>query len=949
MPLKPGLSKFFAVAFVILTVSSIAGMISLIAVFKIQLAGWNATSPIPTTTTTLSPPPIMRLPRNLIPESYNIFIKVELYTRIVEVVNVTTPNQTLSFSGNSTVNFHCAEQTRHIYLHSRDLRIFNLSVTNKSMGNSISINSYTSYKDETDFLKIELINTLLAGKNYSLFLAFQGELSENLNTLYVSKYTETDRSSENETTVERFLAATNLEPTNARSLFPCFDEPDMKARFKLTVIHRRETTALSNGDGQGPFLIGGDDDEWQYTVFEESPKMSSYLFAFTVSEFTSLKTPVGDVLSIQVFARPEATAAGHTKYAFDVTKKILNFYEKHFDLKYTPKKLYQIALPDLEPLAMENWGLITYQEGALLYEEGVSSWLHKEDIVSIIAHELAHQWFGNMVTMKWWNDLWLNEGFSSYMSYFAVDSVEPTFQIKDTLIMGVLHAAFEEDALASSRPLSAPVEEIQTAFDIHGMFDAITYCKGAIVLRMLADIVGEEDFNNGIRAYLKAFNGRNAEQSDFWKFIEHAKHKKSFFNVESFMNEWTTQAGYPVVTINTTNGETYQKRFFYNSSAHSDSLWLIPIQYMTAIAPPDFHWLDRRGPVKIAKFISKKGEWILANINSTGYYRVNYNPENWHRLLTQLEADLDRIPLMNRGQLIDDAFNLARAKQVNVTLALNLTRFLRNETAYLPWESTVRNLEYFIHMFDRSEVYGPMQVYLREQVKGLYNFLKNHTDNSTVPQDHSLQHNQILAIEVACSNGLPECIAMVKEKFADWMTSNSTKTNNIHTNLRSVIYCQAVAAGGKEEWEFAWEKFLESSDTSEKDQLRKALSCTKKTWLLNRYLEYTLDPNKIRLMDVASTINYIAENAAGQALAWNFIRAHWKYVSQGDPYTLLEGVTSRFSTKFELSELMYFVTNSEPMPPGNGAIEQTQVNIKWVGENKDVILQWFKRETAEME
>uniref|UniRef100_A0A8C6PKC4 Aminopeptidase n=1 Tax=Nothobranchius furzeri TaxID=105023 RepID=A0A8C6PKC4_NOTFU len=825
MPPKTGLSKLFAVAFIVLTAAAIAGMVAMLIVYKTQIAEMNPT-PRPTMpSTTMAPPPAMRLPRNLLPESYNIFIQLQLYIKIIEEVNVTSPNQTLLFSGNSTVHFHCVERTSRIYLHSNGPTVSAPRLIDKDTNELVKIDRYLHHEDESHFLELQLSEYLEAGRNYSLFLAFEGEMSENLEALYVSKYVEICSDGKQ---------ASTQTPTNARSLFPCFDEPDFKAVFYLTVIHRLETTALSNAPVSVSNII---DEEWKYTRFMATPRMSSYLLAFTVSEFTATDSPNSRIV-IKTYSRPEATAAGHAVYAAKMTPKILEFYENHFDLRYPMKTLDQIALTDLEPLAMENWGLITYQEGALLYQEGVSSWLHKEDIVHIISHELAHQWFGNLVTMKWWNEVWLNEGFASYMSYLAVDNAEPSFQIvsKDR--------PFEEDALTSSHPLSTPLEEVQTTSQILGMFDAISYSKGAMVLRMLADFVGEDNFDNGIRAYLKAFKGKNVEQSDLWDFIQ----------------SWTTQMGYPVITINTTNGEIHQKHFLYNNSAESEYVL------------PTF-------PKSTKEFISKNKDWILANVNCTGYYRVNYDPDNWQRLMTQLETNPNRIPLMNRGQLVDDAFNLARAELVNVTLALNSTRFLRHETAYLPWESAVRNLEYFVLMFDRSEVYGPMQVYLREQVKELYNFFRNYTDNSTVPEDHSLQHNQIIAIDVACSNGLPECIEMARSKFAGWMKSNDT--NDIHTNLRAVIYCQAVAAGDKKEWEFAWEKFQSSTDTSEKDQLRKALACTKKTWLLSRYLEYTLDPDKIRLMDVASTVYFIAQNAAGQALAWNFIRANWDYVSQG--------------------------------------------------------------------
>ncbi|XP_041651313.1 alanyl (membrane) aminopeptidase a [Cheilinus undulatus] len=945
MPKNSSISKFFATAFVILTACAIASIITMVIFYKVEIAGMNPT-PLPTVpVTTPGPPPVMRLPTNLVPERYKIFLQPHLYTKIIEEVNVTSPNQTMLFTGNSTVDFHCVQGTDIIYLHSLNLVVSRPSVRDEDKNKLIKVIDMKQQKNETNFLEIHLEDVLEAGGNYSLFLAFAGEISPNLNGLFVSTYIEGHPAYEGDTDADRFLAATNLQPSEARTVFPCFDEPEMKAEFDVTIIHRHGTKALGNEKPADSKFI---DDEWQYTRFYPTPKMSTYLFAFAVSEFDSVSSYHDRVL-IKTYARPEAIRAGHAKYAADITGRVLTFYEKRFGIKYQQKKLDQIALPDLAPAAMENWGLITYEQGGLLFEDGVSSVLHKEMIITLIAHELAHQWFGNLVTMKWWNDIWLNEGFATYMSYFAINSVEPTFQMTEAFILNDLHSAFEADALETSHPLSPPQDEVQDAYQIEMMFDAITYCKGAIVLRMLADIVDQRVFDNAVKRYLSDFSYRNTDQNDLWEYMQREVDEDGgHTDVAKVMDSWTKQIGYPVITINTTTGEIYQKHFLFNDSSESNLWWHIPIRVMSKTSESTFVWLDTSDTVKKEQFLSKKGEWILANVNCAGYYRVNYNQENWERLLTQLEGNKDRIPLINRGQLIDDAFNLARAKLVDVTLALNSTRFLRNETEYIPWESAVRNLQYFVLMFDRSEVYGSMQMYLREQVRDLYDFFRNETDNSIVPPAHSAQHNQITAIEVACSNGLPECISMATKMYASWMKGNDS-TNYINPNLRSVIYCQAVAAGGKEEWEFAWDRFQSSSDISEKEQLRRALACTKKIWLLNRYLEYTLDPEKIRLMDVASTIGYIAENVAGQALAWNFIRAHWEYVRQGHAASLILGVTSRFSTQFELDELERFANDYELRSAARAveqAIEQTRVNIQWISENKDAVLEWFERETS---
>ncbi|XP_068169982.1 alanyl (membrane) aminopeptidase-like b [Antennarius striatus] len=938
------ISKTLATAFIILTLSAIGGIITMIILYEEEISTQNPT-PRPTIgTTTTGPPPVMRLPKTLIPHSYKVFLQPHLYTRIIEVENVTSPNQTMSFSGNSTVYFDCVESTQTIYLHSLDLTLTGeAAVRNTLTDDRINVLKVIHQKDQSNFLEIQLEKALEAGETHSLFLAFTGQIYM-VDALYASTYQEGDRASEGDTNTLRYLAATNMEPTHARKLFPCFDEPEMKAVFNVTIIHRRNTVALGNEKMLVTNII---DDEWQYTTFNPTPKMSTYLFAFTVSEFTTSASSPHERVEIKTYARPEAMEAGHADFAASITGKILTFLEDYLGSDYQLRSLDQIALPDLPPAAMENWGMVTYQERALLYEEGVSSPLQKRMIATIIAHELSHQWFGNLVTMKWWNQIWLNEGFATYMSYITVDHVAPSLQVTVLGLVNELHRAFEEDSLVSSHPLSVPEEEIQTYDDIIQLFDDITYLKGALVVRMLHDFVGDRIFRNGIKTYLSDFKYKNVEQNDLWKSIQKAVDEDAgHIDVAKVMSTWTEQTGFPIITINTTNGEICQKQFLFNDSVESSNWWYVPIRVMSNISEPSIILLTSKDPVKKNELISKKGEWILANVNCTGYFKVNYNLENWERLLTQMETDLNRIPLFNRGQLIDDAFNLARAKSVDVTLALNSTRFLRSETEYLPWESAMKNLKYFVQMFDRTEVYGPMQAYLRQQVTVLYNSLRNYTDKSEIPEDHALQSLQVLAVEVACRAGLPECIEMASKWFSIWMNNG---TNFIHPNLRYSVYCHAVAAGGRVEWEFMWNKFLNSSNFSEKHQLLYGLSCTNKIWLLNRYLEYTLDPEKIRPLETDTTINYIAKNVAGQALAWNFLRAHWDYFRHFGGPSMIQGVTGRFSKQFELEELERFASDyglGGSASAVTRAIEQTKVNIEWVNEYKDTILEWFERETS---
>lgn len=679
--------------------------------------------------------------------------------------------------------------------------------------------------------------------------------------------------------------------------------------------------------------------------------MSTYLLAFTVTNFKS-KSHTRYERNTKVWARPEAIEDGQADYALDITHKIMEFYEKEFQIDYPVGKIDHIALPDHPVLAMENWGLITYRESAMLFLEGVSSSKDKEDIATVIAHELAHQWFGNLVTMKWWNEIWLNEGFASYMTYGALEYAEPTWAREDLFFLSELQRAFQADALASSHPLSSNEEAVQTLDEINELFNTISYSKGAAVLRMLRYHIGQRSFRDGIRMYLKARQYQNADQEDLWTYLQE---DDGLVDVAAFMHTWTEQAGYPVVIVNTTSGKVSQERFLLNRTHHQEGSWHVPIPT-----------LKQDGSIVLDRFILqntvirselRSKDWVLVNFNCTGFYRVNYNVENWERLVNQLETDHHAIPLISRGQLIDDAFSLARAKYVDVTLALDTTKYLVNETQYIPWIMAIQNLEHALLIFDRSEVYGPMQAYLRKQISPLYYRFENYTLNSTVPESLMDQYAQEEAIAMACKVGLKDCINMAVtsfEKFRESKGNTSNETYRLQPNLKSSIYCHAIAAGGEEEWEYAWEMYRNSTIAAEQDKLLYGLSCTKHIWLLNRYLQYSLDPSKVRKMNAVRVINFIANNVAGQALAWDFVRAHWRHFN--DEYgeemislpTLIYGVTRRFSTEYELQQLKQFQREHEDGGLGSAewsvmqAIEQTEVNMRWVQDNKEILLDWFR-------
>uniref|UniRef100_A0A3B4BFX1 Aminopeptidase n=1 Tax=Periophthalmus magnuspinnatus TaxID=409849 RepID=A0A3B4BFX1_9GOBI len=636
----------------------------------------------------------------------------------------------------------------------------------------------------TQYMVIHLNGKLKAGHRYQLFSAFSGELADDLAGFYRSEYEEDG--------LKKVVATSQMHPTHARKTFPCFDEPALKAVFNITLIHPQGTVALSNGKEIGQSY---EISKWAFTTrFESTEKMSSYLLAVIVCDFTFLSY-IFVCFEIRIWARRKAIQSGQGNYALNVTGPILDFFQNYYNISYPLSKSDQIALPDFYFGAMENWGLVTYRETNLLYDPVGSSNRNKETTVTIIAHELAHMWFGNLVTLKWWNEVWLNEGFASYVSYLG----------KDMIVLDDIHRVFAVDALTSSHPLSSYEEDILKPEQISEQFDAISYSKGASVLRMLSDFLSEPVFVQGLSTYLTAFSYGNTIGSDLWQHLNMAGKNNNMslpHHVGEIMNTWTLQMGFPVVTIDTATGNVTQTHFLLDpeSNVTVKYTWLIPVRWMKAgVLQSNVWWFSKK--TEMNSDMRSGGAWILANVNVTGYYRMNYDLGNWERLLIQLNTDHQVIPLINRAQIIDDAFNLARcADYMNVRLSSSLTL-------------------------------------------------------------------------------------------------------DIHANVRSVVYCSAIAAGAEREWDFGWSQFKSAAVASEASKLMSALACATKPELLQRYeyLSFTLNSTMIRKQDASAVITAVASNRVGQSMAWDFVREYG--VGAFSFATIISGVTARFSTQAELQQV----------------------------------------------
>ncbi|XP_056137350.1 aminopeptidase N-like isoform X2 [Lampris incognitus] len=888
-----------------------------------------------------------RLPTTLVPDNYI----VTLWPRLTP-----DPNSGLYiFTGSCSVEFECVEETDLIIIHSNKLNYTSLdnthlgTLTTKGDGFAPCIKS-SWLQRKTQYLVLQLNGKLTKGQRYQLNTEFTGELADDLAGFYRSEYEEDG--------IKKVVATSQMHPTHARKTFPCFDEPAMKAIFHITLIHSPGTIALSNGMEKEIVSTNIDGVAVTRTTFEPTRKMSSYLLALIVSDYAYLSSKQGGIL-IRIWARRKAIEEEQGNYALNLTGPILDFFQQYYNISYPLSKSDQIALPDFYFGAMENWGLVTYRESKLLYDPVTASNRNRETTATIIAHELAHMWFGNLVTLKWWNEVWLNEGFASYVSFLGADYAEPTWNVKDLIVLDDIHKVFAVDALASSHPLSSTEESITSPDQISEQFDTISYSKGAAVLRMLSDFLSEPVFVQGLSSYLGHFAYGNTEGSNLWDHLQMAVTANGVSlpaPVDDIMNRWVLQMGFPVVTIDATTGIISQKHFLLDPKAGVKSpynyKWFIPIRWMKSGEVQRDHWWLMEETAVNMDMKSNGGEWVLANINVTGYYRVNYDSGNWERLLAQLNTDHQVIPPINRAQIVDDAFNLVRAKLVPTTQGLKTTIYLSQEREYMPWQSALNNMQYYYLMLDRTEVYRPMQDYMKNLVTPLYMYFKNMTANwAHVPDGHTDQYNQVNAIRVACSTGVVECQNLTTTWFKHWM--ENPHHNLIHPNLRLTVYCSAIAAGGVAEWEFGWAQFKNATVATEASKLMSALACTTNKLQLQRYLLYTLEPTMIRKQDATSVIVSIAGNREGQDLAWKFVREQWKYmftqygVGSFSFASLITGVTMRFSTPAELQQLREFVEENAAVGFGSAtlaveqALEMTAANINWLQLNKRDILDWF--------
>jgi glutamyl aminopeptidase len=865
-----------------------------------------------------------RLPNDTKPLHYDVILKPDL--------------ESGSFQGAINITVNVTSNRKDIILHSKNLTIDTVQLTHFNDSKVFHIENVQENANE-EVLLITPQGGIPPGV-YNLHLKYNGSMLDKIVGLYRSKRLD------NDTGTTRYMATSKFEPTYARQAYPCFDEPNLKATYKVHLLKPKDSEyiALSNYP-QEP-----DEEEVPEGVmvhFDETVAMSTYLSCFIVSDFKHTATSFdngGTDVPFRVYASSDQL--DKTNYAGTVGKLSIEYYIKYFNIPYPLPKLDMVAIPDFVSGAMEHWGLVTYRETALLYDPKTHSVSNKQRVAEVVAHELAHSWFGNLVTMDWWNNLWLNEGFATYIAVKGVSAAEPSWQMLDQFLTSTLHSILSLDATQASHPI---IQTVQTPDQITEVFDSVSYNKGASVLRMLESVVNPDNFQNGVTNYLKEHQYGNAITQDLWDEIQKVVGDK--LNITEFMDTFTVQMGYPILDA-TVDGNKYtfrQKRFLkdYESATTQkrsplNYKWNVPVTYITDLGPSDqIHWFKYdQDELVVEKPAGAK--WIKFNPNQIGYYRVNYVEDDWNTL----SQNIKDLSVADKAHLLEESFSIAESGELTYKIPLSLTKYLVDETNYVPWSVASSKLTQIANYMETSQYHSEFKTYIINLLKPAYDELT--WDDTDANEEDMKKLARVAILSLACALDYNDALEQAKTQFNDWISDTSL---DISPNLRSIIYRYGMVTADESTWNKLFEVFAQESDANEKLKLMNGLANIRIPSLLIKLIELAKDEMYVRSQDYFTLLQYISANPVGRPIVWDYVRENWSYLvdrfTLNDRYLgrLIPSITGRFSTDLKVDEMQYFFAKYPEAGAGESArrqaLEAVTNNIKWLNKHKKEVEDWI--------
>ena len=794
---------------------------------------------------TISLASAQRLPEGARPENYKLTFTPDL--------------ENAKFEGDETIAIQLLKPSSEITLNAVDIDFHEVTVTS---GGTTQKAEVTPEK-EKEMVVLRVDKPLPAGPA-TVHITYSGILNNEMRGLYLGK---DDHG--------RKYAASQFEATDARRAFPSFDEPDYKATFDITAVADKGQVAISNqkvvSDTAGP--------DNKHTVrFARTAKMSSYLAALVVGNFEYVEGEA-DGIPIRVYATPGKKEMG--TFALDVASNVLKYYDHYFGIKYPYGKLDLIGLPDFSAGAMENTGCITFREVILLIDENQGSIGLKKEIASVIAHEMAHQWFGDLVTMKWWDDIWLNEGFATWMSSKPIEAWKPewNFNLDD-----VSDAArtLNVDSLENTRPIHQAAD---TPAEIQELFDGIAYGKAAAVLRMLESYLGEETFRAGVNAYLQQHQYANATAGDFWD----AQAKTSKKTVDKIMPTWVNQAGAPVITVKaqcsgqSTNVALEQRRYYFDRTkfdAPNNELWQIPLCLRGSAS----------GKAVKCELMTKREEtftlpgcstWVLANADANGYYRTAFPEDAVRALASDAETHLtpaERIAVEN------DIWAAVRVGREPVGDYLAFAQGLQSDRNHVVVEDLLVGLgyigQYLVSDSDRDAYRMWLRQYLTPAMKDVGYEPKSVESN----EQRALRPELFRALGYDARD--PETLEQAR-KIADEVLADPS---SVDPNVAGIALALAALHGDSA----FYDRVMAATKNPQTPELYNSYLFTLPRFsdpkLLQRTLEFAISPD-VRSQDALRVITSVMRNPAGRQLAWDFIQSHWDAVAKaGGPFASAEVV-----------------------------------------------------------
>jgi len=830
--------------------------------------------------------PPYRLPRNVLPRHYALTWEPDFAAA--------------SFNGTETVDVEVKQATKEVVVNAAELDI---GQARALLADGRVLDAQVSYLAEEEQAVLSFQQDLPVGAA-KLELSFSGKLNDLLRGLYRSKFKGPDGD-------EHWIAVTQFESTDARRAFPCWDEPDLKATFGITVVADEGLVVLSNAGEKASEPAGAGK---RRTLFKDTVKMSTYLVAVAIGPF--LLTPTKHVEGVPLRVACVPGREGLTSFAERAASHALSFLTNYFSMPYPADKLDHVGIPDFAAGAMENLGLVTYRETALLVREDAAQ-VERQRVASVIAHETSHMWFGDLVTMRWWEGVWLNEAFATFMELLTVDTFEPRWEVWTSFGADRL-AALTTDSLRASRPIEYPVGRPEEADD---MFDTITYDKGCSVLRMIERYLGEEVFRDGLRVYLARHKFANTATTDLWDALEEASGEP----VSKAMGSWVGQAGHPVVTAELTGPTSLrltQKRFLLDGGEDAGERWVVPvtIRYGLAGSGTERAQLMLDGPEATVE-LSQEPSWVLVNEGSWGVYRVKYSDA----LRGQLLANLNELGARERLGLVGDTWSLVVAGHLPPEAAFELWRRLSTDRDPDVWWA-VHSGASLVDLVCSEPERQLVQRFARALAAELFGSV------GWEPPAGADEPPRMARLRARLVNFLGTLGAdeQVRAEALRRLQEPGAGGPALAPDLATAVAQVVAAGGGEAQWQLLYSLYKQAKTPQDEVRYLQALAGFGEAGLLQRSVELALS-DEVRTQDAPFLLMGVLGRREGAVLAWGAIEAHWDDVLRKWPKNalprVLEALPGLVAGGEEAAKRAFSWLDAHPVPRGALRVAQSRERL----------------------